>query len=179
MIRNRMRLPVLVVLTGALVACQRPVELRGLYVSNDGTGGFFPCDQPNTVLLVSDSALTTSYRLKATQPYQLLFVRLRGVRTDSGSIYGGSHHFLVQQILEIRARRSGECPNVARPVPLMLLRSPRSPYALTPLARRRDPAWDAGRRAPERYIVRLRIAAPEQLPRRRDGSEPPLPPRTV
>jgi hypothetical protein len=148
------RLLVLVVLAGALVACRRPVELRGLYVSHDGTGGFFPCDQPNTVLLVSDSALTTSYRLKATQPYQLLFVRLRGVRTDSGSIYGGSHHFLVQQILEIRARRSGECPNVAPPVPHLLLWSPRSPYALSPFARPRAPTWDAGRKAMERYILR-------------------------
>jgi hypothetical protein len=125
---------VLLVLSDVFVACRRPVELSGLYVSHDGTGGFFPCDQPNIVLLVSDSSLTRRYRLEATQPHHLLFVRLRGVRADSGSIYGGSHHFLVQQILEIRARRSGECPNVAPPVPLTL--------------------WDAGRRAPERYILR-------------------------
>jgi len=150
----RLRLLVLVVLSGVCVACRRPVELRGLYVSHDGTGGLFPCDQPNTVLLVSDSALTASYHSKATQPHQLLFVRLRGVRTDSGSIYGGSHHFLVQQVLEVRARRSGECPNVAPPMPPMLLRSPRSPYALTPFARPRDPTWDAGRTAMERYILR-------------------------
>jgi hypothetical protein len=179
MILNLMRLLVLVALSGAFVACRRPVELRGLYVSNDGTGGFFPCDQPNTVLRVNDSALTTSYRLKATQPYQLLFVRLRGVKTDSGSIYYSSHHFLVQQILEIRARRSGECPNVAPPVPLMFLRSPRSRDALTPLARLRDPVWDAGRETPERYILRLRSAAPLQSPRQRAGSEPHQPPRSV
>jgi hypothetical protein len=174
-----MRLLVLVALSGVFVACRRPVELRGLYVSNDGTGGFFPCDQPNTVFRVSDSALTTSYRLKATQPYQLLFVRLRGVRTDSGSIYGGSHHLLVRQILEIRARRSGECPNVAPPVPLMFLRSPRSRGALMPLARVRDPVWDAGRGTPERYILRLRTAAPVQPPRRCAGREPLQPPRSV
>jgi len=153
MILRLLRHLVLVVLS-VLVACRRPVELRGLYISHDGTGGLFPCDQPNTVLLVSDSALTTSYRVKATQPYQLLFVRLRGVRTDSGSIYGGSHHFLVQQILEVRARRSGECPNVAPPIPPMLLRSPRSPYTLAPHARPRDPTWGAGRKAMERYILR-------------------------
>src|SRR5260370_31765231 len=174
-----MRLLVLVALSSAFVACRRPVELRGLYVSNDGTGGFLPCDQPNTVLRVRDSALTTSYRLKATQPNQLLFVRLRGVRADSGSIYYGSHHFLVQQVLEIRARRSGECPNVAPPVPLMFLPSPRSRDVLMPLARVRDPVWDAGRETPERYILRLRIVALLHHPRRRAGSEPHQPPRSV
>jgi len=102
----------LLVISGLLVTCRRPVELRGLYVSDDGAGTLFPCDQPKTMLQVSDSALATSYRLKATKPYQLLFVRLSGVTADSGSIYGGSHHFLVHQILEIRARRNGECPSV-------------------------------------------------------------------
>jgi len=114
----------LLVISGLLVTCRRPVELRGLYVSADGAGTLFPCDQPKIMLQVSDSALATSYRLKATTPYQLLFVRLRGVRADSGSIYGGSHHLLVHQILEIRARRNGECPSIANPVPAMLLLSP-------------------------------------------------------
>jgi hypothetical protein len=119
-----MRLLSVVVLSGLLVACRRPVEVRGLYVSHDGTGGFFPCDQPNILLEVSDSALARRYRQQATQPHQLLFVRLRGVRADSGSIYASSHHFLVQRILEIRARRDGECPSVAKPVPPTLLLSP-------------------------------------------------------
>ena len=152
----------LVVISGLLVACRRPIEVRGLYVSDDGSGAFFPCDQPNMILQVSDSALATSYRLKATQPYQLLFVRLRGVRADSGSIYGGSHHFLVQQILEIRARRNGECPSIAHPVPPTLLLSvtglPNKGVKLT--VRSRDPSCDAGRAFPERYIVRLRTPAP-------------------
>ncbi len=119
-----MRFLSLVVLSGLLVACRRPIEVRGLYVSHDGTGGFFPCDQPNIILEVSDSALATRYRLQATQPHQLLFVRLRGVRADSGSIYASSHHFLVQRILEIRARRDGECPSVAKPIPPLLLFPP-------------------------------------------------------
>ncbi len=119
-----MRLLSLVVLSGLLVACRRPIEVRGLYVNHDGAGDFFPCDQPKMILRVSDSTLATSYRRNATAPYQLLFVRLRGVRADSGSIYGGSHHFLVRQILEIRARRSGECPSIAKPVPPTLLLSP-------------------------------------------------------
>ena len=120
-----MRLPSLVVISGLLVACTRPVELRGLYVNHDGAGAFFPCDQAKTLLQVSDSALATSYRRMAMTPYQLLFVRLRGVRTDSGSIYGGSHYFLVQQILEIRARRDGECPSGVTPILPMFLPSRR------------------------------------------------------
>ena len=74
--------------------------------------------QPRTLLLVSDSALAASYRLIATQPHQWVFVRLRGVTETHGSIYGGSHHLLVQQILEIRPVRRGECQRVVAPVPL-------------------------------------------------------------
>src|SRR3989442_4215377 len=114
-----MRLLSFVVLSGLLVACRRPIEVRGLYVSHDGTGGFFPCDQPNIILDVSDSALATRYRLQATQPHQLLFVRLRGVRADSGSIYASSHHFLVQDVLELR-KRTGECPKVGDSLPQAL-----------------------------------------------------------
>lgn len=103
-----------------VVACRAPIEVRGLYRNDDGAGALFPCDQPNTVVQVSDSVLATQYRVSATEPYQLLFVRLRGIRSDSGSIYFGSHHFLVQEVLEIRARRVGECPGVATPVPPIL-----------------------------------------------------------
>jgi len=119
-----MKLPRLVVISGLLIACRHPIQVRGLYANHDGAGELFPCDRPKTMLQVSDSALATSYRLNATKPYQLLFVRLRGVRADSGSIYGGSHHFLVQQILEVRAPRNGECPGVAPPVYPALSRFP-------------------------------------------------------
>ncbi|OLE00125.1 MAG: hypothetical protein AUG80_03365 [Candidatus Rokubacteria bacterium 13_1_20CM_4_68_9] len=111
-------------ISGLLIACRHPIEVRGLYANHDGAGELFPCDRPKTMLQVSDSALATSYRLNATKPHQLLFVRLRGVRADSGSIYGGSHHFLVQQILEVRAPRNGECPGVAPPVYPALSRFP-------------------------------------------------------
>ena len=105
-------------LAAALLACHPPVEVRGLYVHYDGRGAFLPCDQPDSMLVVNDSALAASYALQATAPYQRLFVRLRGIRADSGSIYGGAHHFLVQRILEIRASRASDCPRLANPVPL-------------------------------------------------------------
>jgi hypothetical protein len=49
----------------------------------------------------------------ATAPGDLLFVRLRGVKRRSGSIYDGRRWFQVEQVLEIRPRASGECPKVA------------------------------------------------------------------
>src|SRR5882762_8812919 len=111
-----------VLISSLLVACQRSIDTSGLYVNDNRAGGFFPCDKPNTLWEVRDSTLAASYRRTATKPHEPVFVRLQGVRSDSGSIYGGSHHFRVQRILEIRARRSGECPDVATPVPATLLR---------------------------------------------------------
>src|SRR6266542_6671262 len=96
---------------GVLVACRPQIEVRGLYVSDD-PGALVSCDQPKTLLLVADSALAARYQLIATQPHQWLFVRLRGVTETHGSIYGGLHHLLVQQILEIRPVRRGECQRV-------------------------------------------------------------------
>ena len=105
-------------LAALLLACQPPVEMRGLYVHYDNRGALLPCDQPDSMLVVNDSALAASYAMQATAPYQRLFVRLRGVRADSGSIYGGAHHFLVRRILEIRPSRATDCPRLATPVPL-------------------------------------------------------------
>ena len=107
-----MRLLRLVPIAGVLVACERPIDVRGLYVNDDGIGALVPCDQPKTLLTVTDSGLATRYRREATRPPEPLFVHLRGVRADSGSIYGGKHYLAVRQILEVRARGSGECPNV-------------------------------------------------------------------
>ena len=107
----------LIAISGLLLACRPQIEVRGLYVSDDQSA-VVSCDQPKTLLLVSDSALAASYRLIATQPHQWLFVHLRGVTETHGSIYGGSHHLLVQQILEIRPMRRGECQRVAAGVPL-------------------------------------------------------------
>jgi len=108
-----MRLLRLIPIVGVLVACERPIDVRGLYVNDDGSGALVPCDQPKTLLTVTDSGLATRYRREATRPPEPLFVHLRGVRADSGSIYGGKHYLAVRQILEVRARGAGECPNVA------------------------------------------------------------------
>lgn len=114
-----MRMLALAAITAVCVACRIPVEERGLYVAYDGTGAFVRCDDPNTILIVRDSALAAGYRTAATHPYERLFVRLRGVRADSGSIYGGSRHFLVQRVLELRAREQGDCPRLDAAVPLL------------------------------------------------------------
>lgn len=119
-----MRLLSLVAISSLLVACHRSVEASGLYVTAARAGFLFPCDQPNTTWQVRDSTLATSYRAKATRPTELMFVRLRGVKSDSGSVYGGEHHFRVQQILEIRPRRAGECPSVPDTVPNALFSGP-------------------------------------------------------
>jgi len=103
----------LMMISVLVAACERPIEVRGLYVNDDGIGALVPCDQPKTLLTVTDSGLATRYRREATRPYEPLFVHLRGVRADSGSIYGGKHYLAVRQILEVRARGAGECPNVA------------------------------------------------------------------
>jgi len=108
-----MRLLSVVAIAGLLVACGRPIDVRGLYVNDDGAGALVPCDQPKTLLTVTDSGLATRYRREATKPNEPLFVHLRGVRADSGSIYGGRHYLEVRQVLEVRARGGGECPNVA------------------------------------------------------------------
>ncbi len=108
----------LVVVVGLSAACHRAVDVSGLYANGpasprgEALGAFFPCDRPKTMWRVSDSLLAERSRGIAAPPNQLLFARLRGVRSDSGSIYGGSHYFQVTQILELRARRPGECPVV-------------------------------------------------------------------
>ena len=103
----------LMMISVLVAACERPIEVRGLYVNDDGIGALVPCDQPKTLLTVTDSGLATRYRREATRPPEPLFVHLRGVRADSGSIYGGKHYLAVRQVLEVRARGAGECPNVA------------------------------------------------------------------
>jgi hypothetical protein len=111
-----MRLLCLLVLSSALVACQRTVEVSGLYVASARGGVLFLCDQPNPMWQVSDSTLAAAYRLKAAQPGQPLFVRLRGVKLDSAGIYGnagyGKNHLLVRQVLAMRPRANGECPGI-------------------------------------------------------------------
>src|SRR2546426_2748814 len=89
-----MRLLSVVAIAGLLVACGRPIDVRGLYVNDDGAGALVPCDQPKTLFTVTDSGLATRYRREATKPNEPPFLHLRGVRADSGSIYCGGHQFL-------------------------------------------------------------------------------------
>src|SRR2546427_1248843 len=69
-----MRLLSVVAIAGLLVACGRPIDVRGLYVNDDGAGALVPCDQPKTLLTVTDSGLATRYRREATKPNEPLFV---------------------------------------------------------------------------------------------------------
>jgi hypothetical protein len=103
-----------------LTACRGPVDVRGLYIASDHRGSFVPCDHPDTVFSVTDTALAATYHRAATTPHQWLFVRLRAVQSDSGSIYSGSHYLRVQHVLEIRARGPGECPRITEPTPLSM-----------------------------------------------------------
>ena len=109
---NRLLAPLL--LLCGLVACHPTTEVRGIYVAQGSSGVFFPCDEPNIALIVPDSALAAKYEGLA-QRDQGAYVHLRGVNTKAGSIYSGRRYFVVQQILELRPRATGECPQVARP----------------------------------------------------------------
>ena len=100
-----------------LAACHRPEEIRGLYLSQDSAGVFFPCTDATMVMHVRDSALAASYQELAGSTHQPVFVRLRAVQRDSGSIYGGKHFLDVREVIEIRPRASGECPGVAQATP--------------------------------------------------------------
>jgi hypothetical protein len=97
------------------VACHRPTEVRGMYVNADSSGTIFPCGDPTVAIAVPDSALTARYRATAVAN-KPVFVRLRGIKRQSGSIYSGRRYFQVQQILEVRARAPGECPGVAESI---------------------------------------------------------------
>ena len=98
-----------------LVGCHRPTEVRGMYVNDDSSGTLFPCGDPKVAIAVPDSALTARYRatVVANKP---VFVRLRGIKRQSGSIYSGRPYFQVQQILEVRLRAAGECAGVAESI---------------------------------------------------------------
>ena|SRR5436189_561712 len=105
----------LLLLCCALGACHRPTEVRGIYVSQDGAGTFFPCDDAKSAVIVPDTALAAKYQKVVSTPHEGLVVRLRGINARSGSIYSGRRYFVVQQILEARTRAQGECPAVAHP----------------------------------------------------------------
>jgi hypothetical protein len=97
-----------------VAACHPVTEVRGIYVAQGKSGTFFPCSEPNTAVIVPDSVLASRYQQLGDHD-QGAYVHLRGVSTKGGSIYDGRRYFVVQQILELRARAAGECPQVARP----------------------------------------------------------------
>ena len=109
-----------VVLAATVVACHRSSELDGVYLSGNGSGTFFPCDSVNVAFMVPDSGLAAQSYAVAASPGDPLFVRLRGVKRRSRSIYDGRRWFQVEQVLEIRRRASGECPKVAHPASTVL-----------------------------------------------------------
>ncbi|SRR6266566_2375379 len=111
-----------IALTCALgVACQRSVEVRGLYLAGPHAAVLAPCGNPRVVWSTPDSALRARYEQLARGGSEAFFVRVRGFSADSaGSIYGqlggAKPRFLVQQILEVRPWRAGDCSEPAAPI---------------------------------------------------------------
>lgn len=106
----------LVLLTSLLVGCRPTIDVQGMYVGDHDEGTLFPCDNPRTLLRVPDTVLAGRYRLIEGAAREPIYVHLRGVQRRAGSIYGGPRYFLVREILEVRTRRAGECPDVALPI---------------------------------------------------------------
>jgi len=96
--------------------------VNGVYVSLAGSGTLFPCDSANVAFMVPDSGLALRYRGLAAAAGEPVVVRLRGVKRRSGSIYDGRRWFQVEQVLELRPRATGECPNVAHAASTVLPR---------------------------------------------------------
>ena len=110
----------ILVLAALVVACHRPTEIRGVYVSHDGSGTLFPCDNSRRVVDFRDSALADRYHSVATGN-EPVFVRLFGIRGHAGSPKGSpQYYFLVHEILEIRVRANTDCPGIAQPLPRLL-----------------------------------------------------------
>jgi hypothetical protein len=95
------------------LACQpAPQEMQGIYLSEHNEGVFFPCDNGGSILRVQDSTLAIRYRTLGDTSRAGVFVRLRAAERDSGSVYDSRHYLIVDSIVEIRARRGGDCPGV-------------------------------------------------------------------
>jgi len=47
----------LAVVASLLAGCHPTIDVRGIYVGDDGEGTFFPCDDPTTIVRVPDSTL--------------------------------------------------------------------------------------------------------------------------
>lgn len=95
------------------LACQpAPHEVQGIYLGEDSQGVFFPCDNGGSIMRVQDSALQSRYQTLGDTSGAGAFVRLRAAERDSGSVYDSRHYLVLDSILEVRARRSGDCPGV-------------------------------------------------------------------
>lgn len=95
------------------LACQpAPHVVQGIYLGQDSQGVFFPCDNGGSILLVQDSTLEARYRALGDTSRAGAYVRLKAAVRDSGSVYDSRHYLVLDSILELRARRSGECPGV-------------------------------------------------------------------
>ena len=95
------------------LACQPAShEVQGIYLGEDGRGVFFPCDDGSSIVRVQDSTLQARYRALRDTSGAGVFVRLRAEEHDSGSVYESRQYLVLDSILELRARRPGECPGV-------------------------------------------------------------------
>ncbi|HEX6990939.1 MAG TPA: hypothetical protein VF151_03605 [Gemmatimonadales bacterium] len=104
-------LPVLLVV---VAACQpRAHEVSGIYIGHEGRGVFFPCDNNGSVIKMQDATLDARYRALGDTAGAGVFVRLRAEERDSGSVYESQRYLVLDSILEVRQRKSGECPGVA------------------------------------------------------------------
>lgn len=121
--KTRVRALTLSMAAVLLLACHPTIDVAGIYVADHDEGAFFPCDDPKAILRVPDTALAARYRLLPGAAQQPAYAHLRGVRSHAGSVYGGPQYFVVQQVIELRARREGECPRVGLPVSPLFVNS--------------------------------------------------------
>lgn len=107
---------ILVLAALAAMACHRPTEITGVYLSKDGSGVLFPCDDAHRIVEVPDPALAARYHSIAAHS-EGVFVRLYGIKGHAGSPKGSPrYYFLVQAIRDIRVRASSDCPGIAEPL---------------------------------------------------------------
>lgn len=73
----------------SVIACQRPVDVTGLYANRTNSprlshaGLFFACDGPDTPWLVQDSALAARYSTVVSRPRS---IRVRAFRGSPGGL---------------------------------------------------------------------------------------------
>ena len=95
-----------------LLGCAETRDVEGLYAEGFELMAFTPCTQPRPLWWTDDSDLSRQYHGVAARGYEPVFVRLKGVLSDSGAyghMGGATYSFDVTEIKEIRQRRPGEC----------------------------------------------------------------------